>query len=577
MSEFDEDESGPPEMEVEEKDVTLPMLQDSKVTLKSYRQEDDDEFEKWMHSLIVTCTYEGKELGRAIGRYVKRGFIRDNFWRSMEEPCQELSSVAFELFNRYGSLKEEFTTHPVRKGTGCWGSELDLGSLFILEHVSVDRQWRRKGIGKAIVTALIDKAHTGERNAAFNIVSPGYLTRDIEDESEGLTKQEQKEVLNRAHDSATAFYRALGFRRIGASRCFGLASDVGHRAYALALADDFDLPDPEPETELEDLDDSDDFFGTKRKEAKMKRLGEKRPLHHAALSLPDIECVEYFQSYKKTSDIEEWIKTERLGENVLHQAARCIKPKSVQWLLDNVDQDQRLSSGRNLNGYTPLELLVDQLETQRNTRQQGFATIVTADTFGGFGEQAILCMAALRGLKALSKMQLLQLKFGCTCGGCIDGLLSPRMRFALLCQAEIAHDTLSTDVDDAESWCMMYDYMMEHVAPDIQQNFRTNKSLRRGFSNIFDHAAEALRTNNTPTITNLIDIWKNSGEWPPVTRNFYERGGTTESALRIIFEFARDQDEWAGDGEHREVFGGQIDELPKCRNDHEFGFVALAC
>jgi hypothetical protein len=40
---------------------------------------------------------------------------------------------------------------------------------------------------------------------------------------------------------------------------------------------------------------------------------------------------------------------------------------------------------------------------------------------------------------------------------------------------------------------------------------------------------------------------------------------------------ARDQDEWAGDGSHMDIFQDQIEVLPECRNDHEFGFVALSC
>jgi hypothetical protein len=47
--------------------------------------------------------------------------------------------------------------------------------------------------------------------------------------------------------------------------------------------------------------------------------------------------------------------------------------------------------------------------------------------------------------------------------------------------------------------------------------------------------------------------------------------------LRIMFEHAKDQDELAGDGMHMDVFEDQVKALPECRNDHEFGFVALAC
>lgn len=577
MFNSDKEDSSALELEVKETTVPISKPQGLKVILKSYRQGDNDEFKQWMETLIVTCTHEGKEIGRGFGRYVKRGFITDNFWRSMEEPCQGLSSIAFELFDRYGRVKEEYITHPIRKGTGYWGAELDLGNLFVLEQIAVKRDFRRQGVGSAIANALVVKAHTGERDTAFTIVSPSYLPRDVEEESKGKSKQEHREIVNRAHHAASAFYRSLGFFRIGASRCFGLATDLSHKAHTILASEDFDLPELGPETEDDDTEEADDFFGTKTKEKAMKRLEAQLPLHHTVLSLADEKCVEYFETYKTAGNQAEWIKTERYGKNILHQAACELKPKSVQWLLDNVDDGKRLSLGRSRDGYTPLESLMAQLETERSTRQQGMATVVTSDSFGGFIPDAISCMAALRGLQAPSGVQILQLKFGCTCGECIDGLLSPQMKFALLCQAEIGHDMLSMNVDDAEIWCMTNGYITKHVAPDIQRNFRTNKSLRQGFSNIFDHAATALRSNRLPTINNLIEIWQDSSEWPPVTRNFYQRGGTTESALRWIFEFARDQDQWAGDGEHTDIFEEYVDALPKCRNDHEFGFVALAC
>jgi hypothetical protein len=44
-----------------------------------------------------------------------------------------------------------------------------------------------------------------------------------------------------------------------------------------------------------------------------------------------------------------------------------------------------------------------------------------------------------------------------------------------------------------------------------------------------------------------------------------------------VFEKTRGEDEWAGNGEHQAAFQEDIEALPECRNDHEFGFVALAC
>jgi len=130
--EFDEEDEdmGPLEKEVEQIEVHF---RDTNLALKIFLQDDDDEFESWMSTIHVDCSYEGKVIGTGLGRYVKRDWIRPNFWRDMEEPCQELSSIAFEVFDRYGRLLPDFKDHPVRKGSGVWGSELDRGSLFIVE------------------------------------------------------------------------------------------------------------------------------------------------------------------------------------------------------------------------------------------------------------------------------------------------------------------------------------------------------------------------------------------------------------------------------------------------------------
>lgn len=45
----------------------------------------------------------------------------------------------------------------------------------------------------------------------------------------------------------------------------------------------------------------------------------------------------------------------------------------------------------------------------------------------------------------------------------------------------------------------------------------------------------------------------------------------------MCFQLAMDQDEFAGDGEHHNVFSDKIEALPECRNDHEFGFVSGMC
>lgn len=578
---YDEEESmSPEETEVEQKEHSLG---DQKLTFKIFLAEDEDhedEFTRWMQTIRVHCSYKGKDIGRGFGRYVQRNRIRDSFWRDMEEPCQELSQIAFELFDRYGRLRTELKDHPIQKGTGVWGSELDLGSFFVIEDLLIDKEWRRKAIGTKIVTYLIEKSRARSRHSQFSLVVPGWLTRDIESDIRGKTEDEQREIRGRAVDNAVSFYRSLGFRRIGASSCFGLATHASHPARGILPTDDFDPAVEEPDVDEGPEHESSADWGVdqNRKSWRLELLKDRLPLHHATMTLPDSECVEFFKAWKSDENpADEWTKVERYSNNVLHIAACELKVQTVRWLIDDSGEGHILSLARNVKGYTPIEELESDLETKRTRRNHGMMIIDISDNFSGFAPEAISCLAALRSLGNLSQIQYAQLKFGCTCGLCTDGFLSPRMSFALLCQAEVTHDMLNEDVEDGETWCMMHDDLIIHVAPEIQRNFATNKSYRQGFANIFHHAATTLRNNRSPTILNVLNECMDASEWPPHTKNFLRRGGEPESVLRIMFENTKDQDEWAGDGMHMDAFEDQVKALPECRNDHEFGFAALAC
>jgi GNAT superfamily N-acetyltransferase len=576
----EDEDMGPQPQEMEEKDHILGGAVDSKVKLQIFCQGENPEFDRWMHTIIVNVTYDGKDIARGIGRFVKRGLIRTNFWRDMEEPCQELSNIAFEIFDRYGRLNHDLKNHPIRKGTGAWGNELDHGSFFVLEHVIIDDEWRRKGLGTTMVNALIEKSRSGERNPMFTIVSPGWLRADVEKRLRGKNRGEQRDIRFLAVDTATAFYRSIGFRRIGSSSCFGLAQDPSHKSHAIPANKDFDPAEPKLDHE-DDNEIEDESVWDRREKQESKKLERLRvglPLHHASLTLPDAECVAFYESFKSVENpTATWTAVDSSQNNILHLAASKLNLQSIQWLLANTDISNALITARNIKGYTAFEALQNQLEISRTREAYQLMMVCVSDTFRGFPSEAAGCLAALQQLQSPTLNQLQKLKYGCTCGQCIDGFLSPRMKFSLLCQAEINHDLLDMDIDDGPNWCEWHDDVLTHVAPDIRQNMRTNKSLRQGFANVFAHAASALRSDISPTLANVHEVWSECGEWPPHTRNFFNRGGTIESALSIVFEQAHDQDELTGDGGHWECFQEDIKRLPECRNDHEFGFVALAC
>jgi len=502
--EDDEDDQGPPETEIE---IQEESFNDMQVEFKIFLAEDDDEFIRWMSTIHVHCTHNGEIIGRAFGRYIKRDLIRPTFWRDMEEPSEELAAVAFGVFDRYGRLKKEFKDHPIRQGTGAWGSELDLGAIFLAEDIFINKEWRRRGIGRRVAHHLLEKARKGGRMLKFSLVVPGRLYRDIESDLKGKTQLEQRVIQFGAADVSSAFWRSLGFRRIGASACLGFAEDASHATHRILAKNDFEpaIEDPELDEAPEHESVADRNVEPAKNSWRLALLKDRLPLHHAVLTLSDIECVEFFTTFKNSDKPnDEWIKVDRSRMNVLHIAAGEVDPQSVHWLLDNSEYGETLLAARDVNGNTPLEHLESRLDTMRTRRERGRLTVDISDNFTGLFAETIDCLAALWGMKEPTPIERARLKFGCTCGSCIDGFLSPRMKFALLCQAEMTNDMLDVDTTDGEMWCMMHDYLFDYVAPHIQRNFTINASYRKGFANVLYHVAVTLRSNNSPTIANIL-------------------------------------------------------------------------
>ncbi|TGO89247.1 hypothetical protein BPOR_0118g00100 [Botrytis porri] len=615
---------------VEEREATIQKDGADKVVKLRLFVMKGEEFADWLHMIHVHCTVDGKRIGHAFGQYICREKIRENFWSDMEAPSRDLSLIAFELFDRYGYINDHLKTHCVQKGTVVWGNELDFGSLFILEYIEVtEREYRRKGLGRAMIVDLVKKAEglhklspsgtpednmfeemfwygrkeERKRRAKIHTISmPGCLRHEVEPQYEGKSELEKREISSRAFDSAISFHRSLGFRRIGASSCFGLSSDPNHKSHSLATQDDFDPPEPpstpaeEPEAMIITMPGEEESFrtsayGRELEEKRLKKLKEKlAPLHFAAVSLPDVELVKFYKTFH-VKDEKEWKQVDNLNNTLLHITACHFKPQSVQWLMDNMKDKQSLTSARNIDGYTPLEALQHELNIIRTRReQQGMMTVVISDNFAGFKPDATNCQFVLLTGSMPTKLSdtqlLLQLKCGCTYGECIGGFLSPRMKLALLFQAETHYDSLNDSIhmslgDDGLDWLWLQESLVEHVHPDLQQNFKTNKSLRRGFANMFNYIATCLNANKPPTRRNVLKVCEETREWPPVTNNYLQWGGTldnkVEAVLEKVFEYAHAQNEIFGDGEFMNCMEKDIKQLKICRNDHEYGFVAKSC
>ena len=125
-------------------------------------QEDSDaydEFEEftWLKSIKIYFRAEETPNTRVIGycqaNLIDRDRIRGTFYRAVEKLTRDLCELAFSLFDRWGNLKREFRSHPVKRGTGVWANEINDGKFLLIEELTIDENHRRKGHGRKLLSA----------------------------------------------------------------------------------------------------------------------------------------------------------------------------------------------------------------------------------------------------------------------------------------------------------------------------------------------------------------------------------------------------------------------------------------
>ncbi|KAK0099377.1 hypothetical protein ONS95_003549 [Cadophora gregata] len=409
---------------------------------------------------------------------------------------------------------------------------------------------------------------------AFVLIDPTFSTGVMQNNPETKHGPASKDAVMDGY-SLIDILRYIGFRRIGISRCFAFANDQLHPSRNMSAAEDRKWDDRignsghqfNMSVEMQ----SEEYFRTGAKaESHLQKLATTHPLHWATMTLPVDECI---QLYSNTKRDFEFVVRDPLYRNVLHVAASEQKAQCVIWLLQNVKKLQYLKTARNLAGYTPLEDLEARLETIRTSILY----------FDGFPINAVVCLAALLDQDQLDAIDRQRLRFGCSCGGCVEGFMSPRTQFALMCKATKIFHTLDRNIYDTddEPWTQQYSHILQYVKPEIQENLELSQDLRQGFINLFFHIAEIIENGLIPNIESVKkNAWDKGDRQPTVPSAIFENG-TTEAAIQIVFEMARDCDEWAGSAEHEvevEVgFKEEVERLPRCRNDHEWELVVRMC
>jgi hypothetical protein len=266
-----------------------------------------------------------------------------------------------------------------------------------------------------------------------------------------------------------------------------------------------------------------------------------------------------------------WWDVDADGNSLLHLAAIGFNASGMSWLLDNFGET--LSKFLNNVGATPLDVLQQALEHSRSHLRinQGLVSYMPlSDLFSGYSDEQVQCLAVMQKYLSPSGLPLTadglqKLKFGCTCGTCLEGILSPRMVFALVLAAKDLAGGLENDDDDF--WRSLSEPRNSQI-PEVAactERLRTDPAYRTVIVRLCRQFAPCISRMTLPTPANIRAA---SGD-PSVSQQ------ALDDAAMLVLSTAMDHDMFTGDASTSLLPGFQ--ELAKRRNDHEYGFVSRLC
>lgn len=259
----------------------------------------------------------------------------------------------------------------------------------------------------------------------------------------------------------------------------------------------------------------------------------------------------------------------------VHIAAASENVHALRVLLE-FDMTEDLKDAENDGGVTPLEGLEVSMRIVKEI-------IDLRGVWKGCSDEGLICEYLLKKGTAGEAEYVKKNKFGCTCGMCTDGWLSPRMRFQLLAQSEIQGDMLrgfdsAFQLRRPLSASDLFHPVLYYLPKPLQVEIY--KTFYIGFYTLFDGISQILRTPDaiqTPqvVITAAFDIN------PSAVQFYFRKGGKVEYVLDALVDTAKQQSS-LGDGPFGDMFdveevGGEVGyrNFVGCANDLEFGLVRL--
>ncbi|KAI0784413.1 hypothetical protein C8Q75DRAFT_810189 [Abortiporus biennis] len=519
-----------------------------------------------------------------------------NFLTVLDEHSNDLQKFGLKFFNKNGKFRRDVYVDvededEYHRGTGCWGNsgEFDAPNAKIIFIRSLDveeSQFENQGIEEWLLKQILSSHYVGRHDFVFIQTEPSS----------------EEETL----------FKVNGFRRVGQTQYFAFSPNPNHPSRTIPISEDAkgasqfavgpppDAMSPEesairfplhsaianyrstegPITSAVGGSEEFDILVTVTQSLN-PMLQAQANVQNPRKPISDVlkEAFTKDPDSLKVRDID--------NRTVLHLAAEKNNVEALRTLLSppllSVTQDM-LGIRDCAHGYTAL----NDCEFGMNDMKTFSESLL--GRWDGHADDALKCAYLLR--KAMGRANVRDIetedeyikknKFGCTCGECAFGWLSPRMRLNIKTQNDMVHANLVTS---RQATTVRGGRLYSQDEIDINTagvfDYVPAQSRRRVTNHLVDTIILVLvMIRRVLEFKELIPIPYCINSALPIEIKVIldNHGVKIEHLLEIIMETVTDQApiEYGGDGEYEEMLAYGVDlkkefeNLPECVNDNEY-------
>ncbi|DBB07510.1 hypothetical protein WJX82_009247 [Trebouxia sp. C0006] len=520
----------------------------------------------WCEAIIVKIQV-GSELdaGRIVAYQIRRSHLRWNskpFQYFLDVPGQESCNIGNALFDRHGRLKPHLY--------GNFGAETDQGEVLYIRDIRMKPKFRQKGLA---------------------CLALKYLMRKLSQCQEDHSHPSQWWFAVMHKESCEESWRSAGFRVLNRTCFLACCAQKGHKCWdqtqpdPTPLIEDVQPPTSALDKALLELVLASDFNNSATKIEKAVKLLRAGADMQSSMAVQSAVMAGRMQAVTwllgQGADVDQ---QDSAGNTALHFAAHTGQPALVKQLLS-------MPATRTIKtkaGFTPLDVCILEMQYWREYQD--------AQVQGGFKGHDVKYMEVINHLlktgiklQRVTSLPVPKNKWGCTCGECLNGYLSPHMRYRLQCLAEVSYDNGMEFMESIRKWpanlkperrsvdgLWLQDYLPDTLLHNV------SKSFARGWSSLMDMFDDMLIKDIVPTATAAKQNIERVIAFGTIGRDsnpkdiiaYMKQGGRVEYALDALIGRSREENELTGDGSFTDsMVKEEMDEMKACENDDDYTFL----